>query len=332
MTILKKTTHRRVRLAMLVPAAILVAAMVPAIAAVSLSDAPPRQAGPELKEIMDEMSRVEARLEPHLERIEALEIELEPRIEMIEDITIDIDHEAIEEIEARMQPFIERMEKIEIDMEPFEAKMEELRATWENLVIHIDDGTLKDVQRQIHEQLEQQMGAIEDIHIDMSPFHEQLEALHTQMEPLYRELEAIHINMEPMHEQLESLHIDMEPFHEQMEAIHKEMEPFHEEMERLGDRLEQAISGEIEAVLRQHLGAVTAPGAPIDEAAVRIGEDSHLNVNVDDNRVRVDASPREVREILSDLLGPHRVGTRESFDAAVDAAADALSPLELMID
>jgi len=330
MTILKKTTHRRVRLAVLLPAAILVAAMVPAIAAVSLSDAPARPASPELREIIDEMNQIEVRLEPHIERIEALEIELDPKIEMIEDITIEIDHEAIEEIEARMQPFIERMEEIEIDMEPFEVQMEEFEAQMESFEIHVDDGTLEEVQRQIHEQLEEQMKAIEEIHIDMAPFHEQMEAIHAEMEPLYRELEAIHIDMEPIHEQLESLHIDMEPIHEQMEAVHREMEPFHEEMERLGDRLERAISGEVEAVLREHLGAVTAPGAPIDEAAARIADDAHMHV--DDNRVRVDASAREVREILSDLLGPHRVGASDAFDAAVDAAAEALSPLEIMID
>ncbi|MCK5377741.1 MAG: hypothetical protein KAJ97_11685, partial [Acidobacteria bacterium] len=209
-------------------------------------------------------------------------------------------------------------------------QMEEFEAQLESFKIHVDDGTLEEVQRQIHEQLEEQMKAIEGIHIDMAPFHEQMEAIHAEMEPLYRELEAIHIDMEPIHEQLESLHIDMEPFHEQMEAIHKEMEPFHEEMERLGDRLERAISGEVEAVLREHLGAVTAPGAPIDEAAARIADDAHMHV--DDNRVRVDASAREVREILSDLLGPHRVGASDAFDAAVDAAAEALSPLEIRID
>jgi hypothetical protein len=136
--------------------------------------------------------------------------------------------------------------------------------------------------------------------------------------------------MEPVHEQLENLHLDMEPIHEQMEAVQKAMEPLHEELEALGDRFERAVGHEIESVLREHLGPVTAPGAPIDEAAARIAADA--NINVDDDVVRVRASRSEAQQILTDLLSPHRVGTQEAFSTAVTSAADALSPLVIRID
>ena len=66
MTILKKTTHRRVGMAVIIPAAILMAAMVPALASVYPGDPAPRPASSELKEILAEMEEAEKRIEPQL--------------------------------------------------------------------------------------------------------------------------------------------------------------------------------------------------------------------------------------------------------------------------
>jgi prefoldin subunit 5 len=137
----------------------------------------------------------------------------------------------------------------------------------------------------------------------------------------------VHEQIEPQHEELEKIHAAMEPFHERMEAIQREMEPIHEEMEELGERLEEAVAAEVEPVLREHLGSGTGPQAPFAEAAARLVEDGHVHVHGD--VVRVEMSVDEAREVLSDLLGPHRVGSQEAFDAAVEAAADAVSDLEI---
>jgi len=329
MTILKSTVHRRIRPAVLLPAAIVMAAMVPALAAVDFANEP-RPASSELKQIVTEMQQIEDRLEPNLKQLEDLELELQPTIEAIQDVQIDIDEEKLQEIQAKMQPYIDRMQAIEVDMEPYEQQIEELEYTIQNLVIHVDDGTVEEIQHQIQEQVSKQMEAMESIHVDMEPLMAQIEAIQAEMEPLHKELEAVHVQMEPVHEQLENLHLDMEPIHEQMEAVQKAMEPLHEELERLGDRFERAVGGEIESVLRERLGPVTTPGAPIDEAAARIAEDAHINV--DDDVVRVQVSRSEAQEILTDLLAPHRVGTEDAFNAAVAAAADALSPLVIRID
>ncbi len=90
MTILKRTTHRRVGLAVIIPAAIAMAAMVPALAAVYPTDPAPRTASPELKTLMAEMKAVEERMEPHLARIEEITISMEPQLEMLEQIEITI--------------------------------------------------------------------------------------------------------------------------------------------------------------------------------------------------------------------------------------------------
>jgi uncharacterized protein YhaN len=315
MTMLNRTNHRKVGLGVLLPAAILMAAMVPAIAAVYPGDPPPRPASSELKQIVTEMEQIEQRLEPHLGRIEDIEIDFDPEIE--------INEQAIADIEARMQPFLEQIEEIELDMEPFLEKIEAFEEQMQDLVLHIDDGTIDEVQQQIHEQFEAHLARIEDIHIDMEPFHEQIEAIHAEIEPLHEELEDLHIDMEPFHRELER-------HHERVEELHREMEPLHEELEALEERFSSALQVDVAAVLRDHLAAVTTFAAPFDEAAARIVEDVH--VHVDDDIVSLHTSRRETREILTDLLRPHMVGLEDAFKAAVDNAADALSHLEISID
>jgi len=122
----------------------------------------------------------------------------------------------------------------------------------------------------------------------------------------------------------------MEPFHEQMGQIHIEMEPFHEEMELLGDRMERALQGEVIAVLQTELGPVIAPGTPLDEAAALIAEDA--SINIDDDTLKFRASRERTRDVLTDLLSDHRVGTQKNFDEAIDSAVAALSPLVIVAD
>jgi len=330
MSILNRSNLRRVGLVVLLPAAILMAALVPALASVVPSDPPPRPANTELKQILTEMEEAEARIEPHLAMIESIEIDMEPHLEKLEQIEITIDHSRLEEIEKQMEPYLEKLEEIEIDMEPFNAQMEAMEEQLQNLEIHIEDGTLDEVQRQIHEQIEAHMELIEDIHVDMEPFLEQIEAIHVAMEDLHVEMADIHIDLEPFHFQMEQFQIEMEPFQEKMEQFHAEMEPFHEEMELLGNRLEEAITTEVAAYLRDQLGAVTSPEADFHDAAVRIIEDA--NINVDDGVVRVNASRGNAREILTDLYGPQRIGLQEAFDEAVERAVNGLSPLRIQAD
>jgi beta-lactamase regulating signal transducer with metallopeptidase domain/predicted nucleic acid-binding Zn-ribbon protein len=327
MSILETTTPRRISRRVLAPATILIAALVPALAAVVPTDTPASAPKPELKQVLEEMGAAEARLEPQLAKIEAVKAEMAPALEKISSIEVAIDDEAMAAIEAELQPYLERLESIELDMAPMESEMEAIAQRIEELDLRIDDGTLAEIERQIHEQLEPLQDELERLHESMAPQLEQIEAIHLEMEPMHRQLEAAHVQLEPQHEELEKIHATMEPFHEQMEMIHREMEPIHEEMERLGQRLEEALGVEVAAVLRERLASVTGPQAPFDEAATRILEDAHIHVNGD--VVRVSASPTEAREILSDLLGPHRTGSQESFDAAVTAAANAVADLEI---
>jgi beta-lactamase regulating signal transducer with metallopeptidase domain len=330
MTILKRTTHRRVGMAVLIPAAVLMAAMVPALAAVYPGQSEPRPASPELKQLITEMEEIEKKMEPHLARVEEIEFTMQSELEEIEKISISIDESKLEEIEKQMQPYLERLEAIEIDMEPYEAQMEEIEKQLQSITIHIEDGTLEDVERQIHAQVEIHMEGLEKIHVEMEPLMEQMQQIHVEMEDLHEQMAEIHIDMEPIHEQMAEIHIDMEPFHEQMEQIHIELEPFHEEMEALGERMEHALQFEVISVLQDELGPVIGPGTPLDEAAALIAEDAHINI--EDDTLTFRASKSRTRDVLTDLLSDHRVGTQKNFDTAVDSAARALSPLVIVVD
>ncbi len=330
MTILKRTTPRRVGMTVLLPAAILIAAMVPALAAVYPGQSEPRPAGAEIKQIMTEMRDIEARMEPHLAKIEDFEIEMQPKLEALEKIELTIDESKIAEFEERMKPYLERLEAINIDMKPYHKQLEALEEKLQSMQIHIEDGTLEDVQRQIHEQMERHMEQLETVHIDMEPYIKQIEAIHEEMAVLHEEMAQVHINMEPIHAQMEKVHVDLEPLHEEMEKLHIELEPLHEEMEALGNRLEHALQAEVIAVLRDTLGPVVAPGTPFDEAAARIADDA--DINIDDDTLTFRASKRRTREVLTDLLSEHRVGTQEAFDQAVESAVDALAPLVIVAD
>jgi len=299
MTILENKHHRRVGLTAVLPTVILVAAMVPTIAAMAPSDHPTT---PELKQVLADINAAEARMEPHLERIEEIEIQ--------------VDEEALAAIEEKMQPYLERIEEIEIDLEPMHEHMEEIEREMENLEIYVEPGNLAEIERQIHEQLE--------------AVHRQMEQVHIEMEPLHEQIEEIHAQMEPLHEHMEQIHIEMEPMHEQMEIIHREMAPFHEEMELLGQRLKDALRTDVAGRLQTHLGPVTTPNAPFTEAAARILDGA--DIHVDDGGVTVNSSSRETRQILEDLCGPHRVGAQQNFDNAVNSAANEISDLEIRAD
>jgi beta-lactamase regulating signal transducer with metallopeptidase domain/predicted nucleic acid-binding Zn-ribbon protein len=330
MSILNRPRHRKVGLAVILPAAILTAALVPAIAAVQPAEPGPRTASAELKAALIEMQEAEKRIEPYIERITEHEFELQPILEQIEDIEIDIDHEAIARIEAEMEPILEQIEAIHIDMEPMHTQIETMHDSFENIELHIEDGTLEQIQEQIHAQMEAHRAQFESVQIDMEPFHAQMEALHAQLEPLQRRMEELHLEAVPSHEEMERMHAEIEPFQREMERLQEEMEPFHEEMELLGDRIEAALIGDVADVVRQHLGPVTGPDAPFTEAAARIIDDGNIHIN--DDVIKLDVSRREVREILSDLFTPSRIGTQDAFDDALENAVEEVSHLEIRID
>ncbi|MCU0305124.1 MAG: hypothetical protein MUC56_13820 [Thermoanaerobaculales bacterium] len=350
MRILSHPSHRRVGLAVILPAAILTAALVPAIASVQPGEPGPRNASPALRAALAEMDEAEERLEPYLDRIaDVEEVDMAPVLEQIEAIEVEIDHEElarieaeivpmIEELEERMKPILEQIDSVEIDMEPFHEQIERLHEQLETVTFHVDDGTIEEIMEQVHEQMEAQRIDMESIHLEMAPFQEKIAELHAELEPMHRELarlsEEQHARLQEQlkgHEALIAAEESrLEAMHEAMARVHDEMEPLHEEMERIGARIESALVDDVADLLRSHLGPVTSPGAPFREAAARIVDDGRIHIH--DGVLELEASRREVREILDDLFTPERVGTEEAFGAALEAAVDEVADLRIAVD
>lgn len=327
MTILNRDHHRRVGLRLILPAVVITAALVPAIAAVQPTAAE-RTASPELQSAVADMREAEARLEPQLEKIGEIDIEMAPIVEEIEAMEAEIDHEAIERLQAQMKPFLEQIEQLEVDMAPFQERMEAMQERLESMTFHIDDGTLEEIQRQIHEQMENL--ELESVHVDMGPYREQLERIHEQLGPLHERIARLTGEQTArIHERMERSHEVMARQNERMERLQRDLEPLAREMERRGERLQDALQGDVAAVLRSHLGPVTSPDAPFAEAAARLLEEASIRLHED--ALEVDVSRREAREILDDLFSPVRISTEEGFDAALESAVDELAGLEIRV-
>jgi beta-lactamase regulating signal transducer with metallopeptidase domain len=330
MTILNRDQHRRVGLRLILPAVIVTAALVPAIAAVQPTAAE-RTASPELRSAVAEMREAEARLEPQLERIGEIDIEMAPIVEDLEALEAEIDHEAIERIQAEMQPYLEQIERIQVDMVPFQERMEAMQERLESMTFHIDDGTLEEVQRQIHEQMESFHFELDSVHVDMGPYREQLERIHEQLEPLHERIARLTEEQTArIQERMERNHEVLARQHERMERLQRDLEPLTREMERRGERLQHALQGDVAAVLRSHLGPVAGPDAPFAEAAARLLDEASIRLH--DDVLEVNVSRREAREILDDLFSPVRIGTEEGFDTALESAVDELAGLEIRVD
>jgi beta-lactamase regulating signal transducer with metallopeptidase domain/uncharacterized coiled-coil DUF342 family protein len=350
MTILKPESYKRAGMALIIPLALVMAGLVPALAAMhpwaepALSPGLQRQAQNQaLKEILVEMKAVEERMQPHLEKIEQIEEEMQPVLEEIEAAELELDPELAEiaELEEELEPFLEELENVELEMEPYLDQFEDVELELEPLLERIEelhlseDMTLRQLKEELavlHERIAPFHERMGEIHELMEPFHEQMEVIHERMAPIHEKMEHVHIDMEPFHEQMEHFHERMEPFHESLEQIHELMEPFHEEMEALHERFMAELAVELGLIIEQELDSVTRSGAPFTNAAHEI-VDSVSMINLEDDYCRIRSSRSEVTKILNQHLRSYLAGASDrEFDAAVSRVAETIADLEISLD
>jgi hypothetical protein len=132
------------------------------------------------------------------------------------------------------------------------------------------------------------------------------------------------------HDEMEGLHAELEPLQEEIERLHESIEPIREELERTAEEIEAAVAREVEAALRAGMSSVVGTGAPYGEAARRIASDSHIRVHSD--LLSVEAPVDETRAILRDLMTPHRIGSEQAFEVALETTVRDLTPLRRSID
>jgi len=293
-------------------AAALTLLLVPVIAAVQ-----PRAgtAGPELSDALRELRDVERRLGPYTDRLAGVEGEMRPHFAGLESIDLAIDHAALERIQAEMAPLQRRLEAIASEMEPIQRRMGEVGES----LREVEVGRLSELEAV----MEPHLAELEELQEQLEPFLERIEEIHVEMEPLHAELEEIHRMAEPIRIEVDAIQARIEPMTRRLEEVQDEMAPVLAEVERAADRVQAAVVAEIEQAVRGHLGAVSSPGAPFREAAERIVDRGR--VEVDGDELRLDADRDDVHDLLRDLFAAHRTGARDVFDAALEAAADALS-------
>lgn len=325
MAILDRPRIRPATRTTLTAAVLAIAALVPAVAAVQPAT---RQASTELAQALRDLREVEARLEPHHRRLEEAAAEIEHEAEGLEAAAL-VDEDALLAVERDMEPYLERIADLEIDMAPYQEQIEEMSRLIDTLELDLERGTVDDIQRQVEAELGPHLATLEQLQLDLKPLHEHLEKLHRELEPLHEHLAEVHEQLAPQHEELERLHERMQPMHEAIQAMHAEMAPLHQELEATARRVERALATDVEAELRERLGAVVVPGAPWSEAAARIVDEGSLHV--DDDLVRLHVSRTEVREILTDLMTPHRVGADDAFAAALEDTVREVSSFRIEV-
>jgi beta-lactamase regulating signal transducer with metallopeptidase domain/uncharacterized coiled-coil DUF342 family protein len=351
MTILKPESYKRAGMALVLPIALIMAGLVPALAAMHpwAEPAVPTDIGIQrqaqnqaLKEILVEMKEVEKRMEPHLEQIEKIEENMQPVLEELEAAELEMEPELaeIEEFEEELEPYLKELEKVELEMEQYLEQMEDIELEMAPLLERIElldideDISLRQLTEELsalHEQMAPFHEHMGEIHELMEPFHEQMQAIHEQMAPIHERMEHVHIDMEPFHEQMEVFHERMEPFHEEMEKIHELMEPFHEEMEALHERFQEELAVELALIIEQELGSATRSGAPFNNTAHEI-VDSVSMINLEDDYCRIHCSKSKVTKILNRHLRSYLGGASEQeFDAAVSRVAGTIADLEISL-
>ncbi len=277
----QKPRSRTLSVALAIPALCFFALLVPALAAVEpwaqepQEPKTPAEARAQLLEVVRDIERIEAQIEPHEAQLRALEAELRPtelHLESIEDALaphreqleaveaelepfeaelravearLEPHEDALAEAERALRPFEALFEAIEAELAPFEKELDALEldlAPFEARINEIEarldniDFEGDDAQR---DQFEQQLEAV---HREMQPVLAQMEEVHEQMRPVQERLESIHLEMEPAHAELEEVHLRLEPVLKEMEKIHIEMKPVFRRMESLHLEVEPVIA------------------------------------------------------------------------------------------
>lgn len=330
MTLLDRRTHRRAGLAAVAPVLLVVALVVPALAAVQArpaadDPASDRVASPELKEAVRDLESAEERLQPELEN---LETELAPALQAVEE-AIDVEdlaeiEEIARQIELEMAPHLERIERIHVDMAPIEAAMAEVRAAIEEEMADID-------LRELEHRIQAHAAGLHDLEAQLRPHIEQIQAMAERIRPSEEEIRRLQERVERLHEErLAGLEERTRTIEKRAREIERRMEPLTAEMKRLAEVVETELRAEVAAVVRRHLEPVTGPGAPFTDTAAELLDDAQ--VRVEEGWVTVNISTHRAEGLIDALLGEHRTSGPEAFRAAASGAAEELEDLVLSLE
>jgi len=264
MAILTRSTHRRVGMALVLPAALLTATLVTAISTVSPTTATPPaapvvaavpsvaaapaaapqpvpQPAPQVAPApapppAPQVQPAAGRVRELARQMKAVEQEMKAHLAELEDIELEMrpSLEGIEELEVEVNE--EQMALLEQQLEPYHEQLEQVEEQMRPLLEQIEE--IRSNIEPLHEvdlsvdvdQLRQQL---EELGASRLELNELMELVHQQLQPMYKRLEFDQQQMQQEHKRLEQLHRQLEAHQLDMGKIQQAMEPVHQQLAAL---------------------------------------------------------------------------------------------------
>jgi len=329
MAILDPRIRHRVSWALVVPALLVTAALVPVFAAVRpavasptgvsavsparevepegrTAAAPAVPASPEMRRIVVEMRELEAQIEAEAAGIREAEEAMRPHLAEIEARAEKLGRERSADVEARLEPYLKRIREIEAEMEPIHVDIQAIQRSMEEMRLDAEVDT-EPLAEDLEKLARELAGRGERV-----PADEVMERLHQVMESVHQRVDVRMREMQPQLERLEAMHQRLEPYHQRMEQIHAEMEPVLAEVERMHAEMEPELAG-----LDELQTALEPMQEKIDEVQRRLEPLTE----------RMDALGDQLKDALRDTVRSaleRDLGGVATSDAPFEEAADRL--------
>lgn len=156
---------------------------------------------------------------------EIVRIQIESRTRDIEAQQREIEKLRMHEIEARLEPHLEKLRDLEVDLEPYHEELAELGEKLAALSLErrrADDEEFAETRARIEAlrlEMEPVLAKLETIHAEMEPVHAELQSLETAMAPQLQEIERLMADLEPVQGHIETLQKAIEPVQEDLERM-----------------------------------------------------------------------------------------------------------------
>jgi beta-lactamase regulating signal transducer with metallopeptidase domain/predicted nucleic acid-binding Zn-ribbon protein len=255
MSILNQARQRRSLF--LFPALILIAALIPLLAAVDRASS-----SRSVEEIKEELRVVKEQLRPFEEQLESVESRLRPFEERMSEVEINMEpiELEMEELEKLLEPMEERIATLELDLEPLELEMEELEMILEPLELEIealtdeleplDESDLSQVApllekvEEIMSRMQPTLSEISEVQTRFAPVQELIDEVMTGMQPEIDRIVEHHLKFEPHMQILQEVQEEMQPVLEEMQIIMEQAAPLFRKLQRLEEELQEVEEGD----------------------------------------------------------------------------------------
>ncbi len=230
MSILNQARQRRSLFVL--PALILIATLIPLLAAVDRGSS-----SRTVEEIKEDIRVVKEELQPFEEQLEVVESRLKPFEDRLSEVEIpmealELEMEGLEELLA---PVEERIADLELDMEPLEQEMKELQKLLEPLELEIEalEMELEPLDESDLEQLAPVMEKVEEVLARMQPTLAAIAEVQVRSLPVQELMADVMEEMQPEIERITEHQLQFGPHMQRIQEVQEEMQPVLQDMQRI---------------------------------------------------------------------------------------------------